>query len=139
MFAEPGKMTATVTTSDEESSFAACDAITTTLQRYIDGARRGDSALMREVFLESARIRGSYGGNRVDWTLSDFLGLIDKHGPASGMTARIVMIDISGTAAAARLEAKNWRGTRYTDFFVLLQVGANWRIASKVFFAHSRA
>jgi hypothetical protein len=39
----------------------------------------------------------------------------------------------------ARLEAENWRGTRYTDFFVLLKRGDAWRIASKVFFAHARA
>jgi hypothetical protein len=39
----------------------------------------------------------------------------------------------------ARLEARNWRGTRYTDFFVLLNQGDGWRIASKVFFAHARA
>ena len=39
----------------------------------------------------------------------------------------------------ARLEAVNWRGTRYTDFFVLLKRDGEWRIASKVFFAHDRA
>ena len=39
----------------------------------------------------------------------------------------------------ARLEAHNWRGFRYTDFFVLLKRRGDWKIASKVFFAHSRA
>ncbi|MBV9518326.1 MAG: nuclear transport factor 2 family protein [Hyphomicrobiales bacterium] len=48
-------------------------------------------------------------------------------------------IEHSGTAAMARLEAENWRGTRYTDFFVLVETGGEWKIASKVFFAHSRA
>ncbi|MBV9977268.1 MAG: hypothetical protein JO105_17925 [Hyphomicrobiales bacterium] len=33
--------------------------------------------------------------------------------------SRVVTIKHSGTAAMARLEAENWRGTRYTDFFVL--------------------
>jgi hypothetical protein len=43
-------------------------------------------------------------------------------------------------AASARLEAENWRDTRYTDFFLLLKHGSKWWIASKVFFfAHSRA
>ena len=50
-----------------------------------------------------------------------------------------VSIDISGTAAMARLEAENWRGTRYTDFFVLVRRDDVWKIASKVFFAHSKA
>jgi hypothetical protein len=39
----------------------------------------------------------------------------------------------------ARLEAENWRGARYTDFFVLLKRDDAWRIASKVFYAHARA
>ncbi|WP_371734313.1 nuclear transport factor 2 family protein [Acidisphaera sp. S103] len=31
------------------------------------------------------------------------------------------------------------RGSRYTDFFVLLKRGEDWKIASKAFLAHSRA
>jgi hypothetical protein len=38
-----------------------------------------------------------------------------------------------------RLEAENWRGTRYTDWLLLLRIGVDWKITSKVFFAHSRA
>jgi hypothetical protein len=132
-------MTETVTRADEGASFATYEAIAATLQSYIDGARAGDGALMREAFLEAAHIRGSHGGKPVDWTLSEFCALIDNHGPAADITARIVTIDHAGTAAMARLEAENWRRTRYTDFFVLLNTGADWRIASKVFFAHSRA
>ena len=128
-----------ITKADERASFEAYNAIAATLQRYIDGARTGDGALMRAAFLETAHIRGIYGGQGVDWALSDFCALIDKHGPAADMVAQIVTLDVSGTAAAARLEAENWRGTRYSDFFVLLRVDAGWRIASKVFFAHSRA
>ncbi|SDR55889.1 Putative lumazine-binding [Rhizobiales bacterium GAS191] len=132
-------MTGTVTRHDEDTSFAIFEAISATLQHYIDGARGGDSALMRRAFLESAHIRGSYGGKPVDWTLPEFCALIDKGGPAAGLAARVVTIEHSGSAAMARLEAENWRGTRYTDFFVLLETGTEWRIASKVFFAHSRA
>ncbi len=40
---------------------------------------------------------------------------------------------------ATLLEALNWRGTRYTDFFVLVRQGEGWRIDSKVFFPHLRA
>ena len=128
-----------VTKADEGPSFAAYDAIEIPLHHYIEGARKGDSSLMRKAFLDGAHIRGSYAGNPVDWTLDEFCGLIDKHGPASDVRARVVTIQLSGTAAMARLEAENWRGTRYTDFFVLLDTGGEWRIASKVFFAHSRA
>jgi hypothetical protein len=125
--------------TEETASFATYQAIAATLQYYIDGARAGDSALMRKAFLDAARIRGSYGGAPVDWTLSEFCERIGKGGPAADLLARIVTIEHAGTAAMARLEAENWRGTRYTDFFLLLNTGGQWRIASKAFFAHSRA
>ena len=132
-------MVESATISDEHASFAAYEAIGATLQRYIDGARAGDGALMRRAFLEAAHIRGSYGGKPVDWTLSEFCDVIDRGGAAADLAAKIVKIEHVGTAAIARLEAENWRGARYTDFFVLLKIDADWRIASKVFFAHSRA
>jgi hypothetical protein len=110
-----------------------------TIGKYIDGARIGDPALMQSAFIPEAKVRGSYGGKPVDWTLQEFCELIAKGGPAPDLEARISAVEVSGTAAMARLEAVNWRGTRYTDFFVLLRRNGEWRIASKVFFAHDRA
>ena len=64
---------------------------------------------------------------------------VEKGGPAADLKTRVVAIEYMGTAAMARLEAENWRGTLYTDFFVLTATDGTWRIDSKVFFAHSRA
>ncbi len=132
-------MTATTGTTEEAASFAVYEAIMATLQHYIDGAHRGDGSLMRRAFLESAHIRGSYGGKPVEWTLDAFCALVEKGGGAPDIKARVVSIDHAGSAAMARLEAENWRGTRYTDFFVLVIRDNVWRIASKVFFAHAKA
>jgi hypothetical protein len=115
------------------------EQIEKTIGKYVEGARTGDPGLMRDAFLTEAMVRGSYGGKPVDWTLQEFCDLIAKGGPAPDLEARIATVEISGTAAMARLEAVNWRGTRYTDFFVLLRRNGGWRIASKVFFAHDRA
>jgi hypothetical protein len=38
------------TLADETESFAAQDAIASTLQRYVDGARNGDTRLLRSAF-----------------------------------------------------------------------------------------
>jgi hypothetical protein len=127
------------TPADEAASFATPAAIAATLEHYLDGARRGDGARMRTAFLDDARIRGSYGGAPVDWTLAEFCARIEAGGAAPGLEARIVALEHAGGAAMARLEAANWRGTRYTDFFVLREVDGAWRIAGKVFFAHARA
>jgi len=125
--------------ADEAASFAACEAIAATLQQYIDSARAGDSDLMRRAFVSGGGVRGSYGGKPVDWTVEEFCAVIAKGGPAADLRARIVAIEIAGSAAMARLEAENWRGTRYTDFFVMILRDQAWRISSKVFFAHARA
>jgi hypothetical protein len=42
-------MTETITTADEAASFAAYAMIEATLQHYINGALKGDSALMRKA------------------------------------------------------------------------------------------
>lgn len=132
-------MTTGVTAAEEVESFATLEAIATTLQRYIDAARSGNGTFMRTAFAEGARVRGTYGGKPVDWTLPDFCDLIDKGGPIADLAASIVAIDYAGNAGMARLEARNWRGTRYTDFFVLIKRDGDWQISDKVFFAHSRA
>ena len=132
-------MSAAVSAAQETESFAVYAAIAATLRCYIDGARSGDGASMRRAFLEDATIRGSYAGQAVDWTLQAFCEVIEKGGPVPDLNAHVIGVEVSGTAAMARIEAENWRGTRYTDFFTLVRRSGAWRIASKVFFAHARA
>jgi hypothetical protein len=129
----------TTTIESETESFATTEAIAATLQLYVDGARTGDIRLLRRAFLADANVRGSYGGKAVDWTLDAFCEAIGKGGPAPDLKARIAMIEFIGAGAVARLEAENWRGARYTDFFVLVEREGAWLIGGKVFFAHSRA
>ena len=128
-----------MTEPTEIASFAIPGAIAETLHRYIDGARTGDIARLRSAFAEGARVSGSYGGKPVTWSLEEFGAAVAKGGPAPGLQARIVAIDAAGGAATARLEALDWRGTRYTDFFVMVRREDGWRIDSKVFHAHTRA
>ena len=129
----------TCDTGTRRRELRGAGAIAATLDRYIHGAQTGDVALMRLAFAETARISGTYGGKPVEWTVEEFCSLIGKGGPAEGLQAQVVSVEYTGNAGMARLEARNWRGTRYTDFFVLMKQGADWRISSKVFFAHSRA
>jgi hypothetical protein len=130
---------ADMTPEEETASFAIPQAIADTLQRYIDGARTGSIDLLRSAFTPEARVSGSYSGKPVSWTLQEFCDAVARGGAASGLEARIVSMDHAGGAAMARLEALNWRGTRYTDFFVLVRSADGWQIDSKVFYAHLRA
>jgi hypothetical protein len=71
---------------------------------------------MRTAFLDSAHIRGSYAGKFTEWSLAEFCDVVDKYGSAADVSGRIAMIEHSGTAASARLEAANRPRTRYADF-----------------------
>ncbi|MDI1286381.1 MAG: nuclear transport factor 2 family protein [Reyranella sp.] len=128
-----------MTPEDETASFAIPQAIAEALQRYIDGARTGSIDLLRSAFTPEARVSGSYSGKPVSWTLQEFCDAVAKGGAAPSLEARVISMEYSGDAAMAHLEALNWRGTRYTDFFVLVRGRDGWRVDSKVFFAHLRA
>jgi Putative lumazine-binding len=132
-------MSKAISPAEEAESYATYEAIAAALQRYVDAARTGQGSEMRRAFAENARVQGTYGGKPVDWSVKEFCDLIEKNGPATGLVARTVAIDHEGNTAMARLEALNWRGTRYTDFFLLVRHDGNWRISNKIFFAHSKA
>ncbi len=127
-----------MTQHDEIESFAVTGAIAQTLQRYVDGARTGDIALLRSAFAEGARVSGSYGGRPVNWSLDEFCDAVAKGGPAPRLEARIVAIDPpaggDGPAGSARLARHALHG-----FLRDVPAEDDWIIDSKVFHAHTRA
>lgn len=111
-------------------------AITATLQRYLDGARAGQSALMKPAFHTKASLHGQLGPRLLSGPIQMLFDSTDQGEPAAGLQATIAGIDISGTVANARLEIENWGGHRFTDMFTLLKGELGWQITSKVFHLH---
>jgi hypothetical protein len=58
-------------------------------------------------------------------------------GSSPDVQHQIVWIDVSGPAAAAKVEFINWAGFRFTDFFVLYKNNDAWKISGKVYDSHS--
>ena len=112
------------------------DAITKTVQHYIDGARSGEGDRMKPAFHEDATIFGYVGNDLFAGPIQNLYDWNDSNGAATEIQARIVAIDLVGTAATVRLELDNWTGHRFTDFFTLLKLDGNWRIMNKVFHLH---
>ena len=125
------------TQADEAHSFAAYQAVEKALQPYIDAAKSGDGALSRSAFMDHAHIVGSIGGEHYNMTADQFKGVVTDGGPAPDVQHHIAWIDISGPAAAAKVEFINWGGLRFTDFFVLYQKDGEWKISGKVYDSHS--
>ena len=125
-------MAATETATERE-------AITRTVQLYIDGASKGDAAKLNEAFHEDARMFGSVGGSRFDVPISQMIEMsaaqpLDSDG---SYAARITSVEQVGDAATATVEEDGcWGGVSFVDFFTLAKIDGTWKIVSKTF-AHT--
>jgi len=111
------------------------DAIRTTISHYFRGHATGDAAHFRKAFLPTAHIEGNRDGKFTSWTLDEYCALF-KGSPAADEASRvrtIDQIDISGDAATAKATLDHGAMV-FTDYFVLLKVDGEWRIANKVYY-----
>ena len=113
------------------------DAITKTVQIYIDGGKSGKGADMKAAFQPQATIFGYVGTELFAGPIQQLFDWNDQNGPATELQSRITSIDLADTVATVRLELDNWTGRRFTDFFTLLKVDGEWKIMNKVFHLHA--
>lgn len=109
------------------------------MQTYMEGARSGSNDQLRPIFHEMATICGYVGPDLFAGPIAAFYDWHDGNGPAAGVKAGELRIDVEGTAASVRIEIDNWTGHRFTDFFTLVKIDGRWLILSKVFFMHPDA
>ena len=106
------------------------------VNQYLKGHATGDPVEMRKAFLPSARIEGIRDGKFVSWTVDEYCSRFNGK-PASDEASRkrtIDHVDVSGTAAMAGATLVHG-ATTFTDYFVLLKVDGEWKIANKVYSA----
>ena len=104
------------------------------LEAYMRGHATGDPAHIRAAFLPTARIDGVRDGKPVSRTLEEFASGF-KGQPADDEAQRSRRIDdiaLQGNAGMARVTL-DYPMVTFTDYFVLLKVGGEWKIASKVY------
>jgi hypothetical protein len=126
------------TPADEAHSFAEYNAVKEALQPYIEAAKTGDGNLSRTAFFDHAHVVGSVEGAYYNIDADTFKGVISEGGPSPDVQHHIAWIDISGPAAAAKVEFINWGGLRFTDFFVLYKLDDQWKISGKVYDSHAK-
>ena len=103
------------------------------LEAYLKGHASGDGAYMRQAFLPSAHIEGIRDGKLLSWTAEEYIAGFKGKPPADEAQRKrsIDAVDVSGNAAMARVTLDYPNGT-FTDYFVLLKVDGEWKIANKV-------
>jgi len=109
------------------------EAISSVIQTYVEGGRKGDASIMKHAFRENATIHGHTAGGLLAGPIQLMFDFITDNPPAPNLEAKIVNIDLAHTVATARVELTNWLDTRYTDQFTLLKENGTWTITSKVF------
>ena len=117
----------TAQTSDEQQ-------VRATINQYFKGHATGDPAEMREAFLPTAHIEGIREGKFVSWTAEEYCSRFSGK-PAADEASRkrtIDRVDVSGTAAMAGATLVHGP-TTFTDYFVLMKVNGEWKIANKVY------
>lgn len=113
------------------------DAISKTIQCYVDGGKLGRGDTMRPAFHQDATICGYSDGEIFSGPIQKLFDYVDHEAPATGVQARLISVDIIDTIAVARLELDDWNGHSYTDVFTLLKAGEEWKILNKVFHQYS--
>ena len=117
---------------DEEGVRAA-------INRYFQGHATGDASHFRAAFLQTAHIEGNREGKFTSWTLEEYCGLF-KGKPATDEAARtrtIDLIDVSGDSGVAKATLDHGAMV-FTDYFVLLKVNGEWKIANKVYYGRKK-
>ncbi len=125
--------------SNKPTNLSEYDAITRTVQDYIDGGKTGRTADMKLAFHPDATIFGYIGPDLFAGPIQGLFDWNDQNGAATELEGRITSIDLVETVATVRLELDNWTGHRFTDFFTLLKVDGEWKIMNKVFHLHAES
>lgn len=109
------------------------------IEAYLQGHATGDPAYMRAAFLPSAHIEGLREGKFVSWTVDEYTSRFTGNPAAdeAQRTRRIDNVEINGTAGTARATL-TFPNAVVTDFFVLLKVDGEWKIANKVYSSQKR-
>ena len=104
------------------------------VNQYFKGHATGSPDEMRKAFLPSAHIEGVRNGTFTSWTAEEYSSRFSGK-PAADEASRkrtIDAVNVSGDAAMVRATLVHG-ATTFTDYFVLLKVGGEWKIANKVY------
>lgn len=115
------------------------EAITATVQLYIDGSADGDVEKLKQAFDERAWMFGALGGERVDVPITSMTEMVAAQpmDAAGTYEARIGAVVSTGEAATVTVEESGcWGAVSFVDYFLLSRIEGNWKIVAKSF-AHT--
>ena len=115
-------------------STADDQAVRAVINQYFRGHATADPTEMRKAFHPTAHVEGNRDGKFVSWTAEEYAkGFGGKPAPDEATRRRTIdRVDISGDAAMVSATLVHG-ATTFTDYFVLLKINDEWKIANKVY------
>lgn len=109
-----------------------------TVLDYYRAMCAGDGNWTRKVFDQEARFWGGRDGTAVRRGLDEFVSMIEMPSLAGTDNATVELVDLAGDIAIAKI-VDDFRGRTYTDYLSLIREGSEWKIVTKLFWAHPEA
>ena len=109
-------------------------AVRAVIQQYFKGHATGSPQEMGKAFHPTAHVEGNRDGKFVSWTAQEYAShFTGKPAPDEATRKRTIdRVDISGDAAMVSATLVHG-ATTFTDYFVLLKINNEWKIANKVY------
>ena len=111
-------------------------------QAYVDGLLNlGDLEKTKSGFHPDFVLLGLRNGRLTRFPIADWIASAEKQ-KAAGQnpqptTIRSISVDITGTAAAVKLELSRAGKLIYTDYLSLYRFDDGWKIVGKIYFSHA--
>lgn len=112
------------------------EAVKKAINQYLEAGKKGKSEVMKSAFHKDAIMYTSANSEISGGAIQNLFDYIDSNPAAPEIEAQITAVDIAGTIAYARVESNNWHGARFSDMFLLLKEGNEWKIITKTYFTH---
>ena len=111
-------------------------------QAYVDGLLNlGDLEKTRAGFHPDFVLLGLRNGQLTRFPIADWIASAEKQKTAGqqppATTIQKITVDITGTAAAVKLELNRAGKLVYTDYLSLYKFGDGWKIVGKIYFSHT--
>ena len=116
-----------------QSSAEDHQAISTTLNYYLEGGTNNDFEMLKKAFHPTASMKFIRGEAYTEVNAVEFFKKGMKPGPKQERKTRIISIDVSGHAASAKLEIE-YPTFFFYDYMNLLKIEGEWKVVSKIFY-----
>jgi hypothetical protein len=101
----------------------------------------GDLEKTRAGFHPDFVLLGLRNGQLTRFPIADWIASAEKQKTAGqqppATTIQKITVDITGTAAAVKLELNRAGKLVYTDYLSLYKFGDGWKIVGKIYFSHT--